>query len=78
MLFGKDEQEAKDLALDLIASLQGSLLLAASFRSPELLEQRLQRLHPQRQLRRWVGVIMSIMMMRARAHGNVTQGYPAP
>lgn len=43
-LLGKDEREAKDLALDLIALLQGSLLLAASFRSPELLEQRLQRL----------------------------------
>lgn len=41
---GKDEQEAKDLAVDLIASLQGALLLTNSFRTPELLERKLQRL----------------------------------
>jgi TetR/AcrR family transcriptional repressor of nem operon len=43
-LLGKDEEEAKDLALDLIASMQGTFLLANSFRSPELLEHELQRL----------------------------------
>ncbi|HKV59073.1 MAG TPA: TetR/AcrR family transcriptional regulator [Ktedonobacteraceae bacterium] len=43
-LLGKDKQEAQDLALDFITSLQGSLLLAASFRSLEMLENRLQRL----------------------------------
>lgn len=42
-LLGKDEQEAKDLALDLISSLQGTFLLTNSFRSPELLERKLQR-----------------------------------
>ena len=40
----KDEQEAKDLAIDLISSLQGTYVLTASFRSPELLERKLQRL----------------------------------
>ena len=43
-LLGKGEQEAKDFALDLISSLQGTFLLTNSFRSPELLERRLQRL----------------------------------
>lgn len=43
-LLGKDEQEARDFALDLISSLQGTFLLTNSFRSPELLERRLQRL----------------------------------
>ena len=43
-LLGKHEEEAKDCALDLIASLQGTFLLANSFRSPELLERKLQRL----------------------------------
>ena len=43
-LLGKDEQEAKDCALDLISSLQGTYLLTNSFRSPELLERKLQRL----------------------------------
>lgn len=43
-LLGKDEQEAKDCALDLISSLQGTFLLTNSFRSPELLERKLQRL----------------------------------
>jgi TetR/AcrR family transcriptional regulator, transcriptional repressor for nem operon len=43
-LLGNDEQEAKDSALDLIASLQGTFLLSNSFRSPELLERKLQRL----------------------------------
>lgn len=43
-LLGKEEQEAKDCALDLISSLQGAFLLTNSFRSPELLERKLQRL----------------------------------
>jgi len=43
-LLGKDEEEAKDFALDLIASLQGTFVLTSSFRSPELLERKLQRL----------------------------------
>jgi len=43
-LLGKDEQEARDLAVDLISSLQGTYLLTNSFRSPELLERKLQRL----------------------------------
>jgi len=43
-LLGKQEEEAKDFALDLISSLQGTLLLTNSFRSPELLERKLQRL----------------------------------
>jgi len=43
-LQGSDEQEAKDLAIDLISSLQGTYVLTASFRSPELLERKLQRL----------------------------------
>jgi TetR/AcrR family transcriptional regulator, transcriptional repressor for nem operon len=43
-LLGKDEQEARDCALDLISSLQGTFLLTNSFRSPELLERQLQRL----------------------------------
>ncbi len=41
---GKNEQEANDLAVDLISSLQGIYLLTNSFRSPELLERKLQRL----------------------------------
>jgi len=41
---GKDEQEAEDLAIDLIAWLQGTFLLSASFRSPQLLERKLQRM----------------------------------
>mgnify|MGYP001369289069 CR=1 FL=1 len=43
-LLGKDEQEAKDGALDLISSLQGTFLLTNSFHSGELLERKLQRL----------------------------------
>ncbi len=43
-LLGKDEEEAKDFAIDLISSLQGTFLLTNSFRSPELLERKLQRL----------------------------------
>jgi AcrR family transcriptional regulator len=43
-LLGKDEEEARDLAMDLIASLQGTFVLTSSFRSPELLERKLQRL----------------------------------
>ena len=41
---GRDEQEAKDLAIDLISSLQGTFVLTATFRNPELLERKLQRL----------------------------------
>jgi TetR/AcrR family transcriptional repressor of nem operon len=41
---GKDEREAKDLAFDMIAWFQGSILLSASFRSPALLERKLQRM----------------------------------
>lgn len=43
-LLGKDEEEAQDLALDLISSLQGTFLLTNSFHSPELLERKLKRL----------------------------------
>jgi TetR/AcrR family transcriptional regulator, transcriptional repressor for nem operon len=43
-LLGKNEEEAKDLVIDLISSLQGTFVLANSFRSPELLERKLQRL----------------------------------
>jgi len=43
-LLGKDEQEANDLAVDLISSLQGTFLLANNARSPELLDRKLQRL----------------------------------
>jgi len=43
-LLGKNEEEAKDFAMDLISSLQGTFLLTNSFRSPELLERKLQRL----------------------------------
>jgi TetR/AcrR family transcriptional regulator, transcriptional repressor for nem operon len=43
-LLGTDADEAKDLALDFIASWQGTLLLSASFRSAELLDRRLRRL----------------------------------
>lgn len=41
---GTNADEAKELALDFIASLQGALLLSASLRSAELLDQRLRRL----------------------------------
>ncbi|BCL79255.1 TetR family transcriptional regulator [Ktedonobacteria bacterium brp13] len=41
---GLDEQEAKDCAFDLISSLQGAFLLTNSFRSPTMLERKLQRL----------------------------------
>jgi len=41
---GKDEQEAKDLAIDLITWLQGALLLSASSRSPQLLDRKLLRM----------------------------------
>jgi TetR/AcrR family transcriptional regulator, transcriptional repressor for nem operon len=44
LLLGKAEQEARDLAIDLISSLQGTYVLTASFRSPEILERKLQRL----------------------------------
>ncbi len=41
---GKDATAARELAVDLIASLQGAFLLAYSFRSPALLERQLERL----------------------------------
>ena len=44
LLLGKTEPEARDLAVDLISSLQGTYVLTASFRSPALLERKLQRL----------------------------------
>ncbi len=44
-LMGKDATEARELAVDLIASLQGAFVLAFSFRSPALLERQLERLH---------------------------------
>jgi TetR/AcrR family transcriptional repressor of nem operon len=43
-LLGKDEQEASELAVDFIASLQGTFLLSSCFRAPDLLERKLQRL----------------------------------
>src|SRR6266498_4519821 len=43
-LLGTGADEAKELALDFIASLQGTLLLSASFRSAGLLDYRLRRL----------------------------------
>jgi len=43
-LLGSNADEAKDLALDFIGSLQGTLLLSASFHSAELLDHRLRRL----------------------------------
>ena len=43
-LLGTNADEAKELALDFIALLQGALLLSATFRSAELLNQRLRRL----------------------------------
>ena len=43
-LLGKDEEEAKDFAIDLISSLQGTFVLTSGFRSPELLKRKLQRL----------------------------------
>ncbi len=41
---GKDEQEAKASSIDIITSLQVTFILANSFHSSELLEQKLQRL----------------------------------
>ena len=43
-LLGKGQQEAEDLALSLIASLQGAFLLSSSMRSPDVLERQLQHL----------------------------------
>jgi hypothetical protein len=43
-VIGKTEPVTRDLAIDLISSLQGTYVLTASFRSPELLERKLQRL----------------------------------
>lgn len=41
---GKDAPEARELAIDLVSSLQGTFVLANCFRSPDLLEHKLQRL----------------------------------
>lgn len=43
-LMGQDDTAARELATDLIASLQGAFLLAYSSRSPALLERQLDRL----------------------------------
>jgi TetR/AcrR family transcriptional regulator, transcriptional repressor for nem operon len=43
-LLGKDPTEAHDLAVDLVASLQGAFLLGCSLRSPALLDRQLDRL----------------------------------
>jgi len=43
-LLGKDTQEASDLALDFITSLQGAFLLSSCFRASALLERKLQRM----------------------------------
>src|SRR5215469_7579704 len=42
---GKEPTEAHDLAVSLVASLQGAFLLSCSFRSPALLDRQLERLH---------------------------------
>jgi AcrR family transcriptional regulator len=42
---GKESTEAHDLAVSLVASLQGAFLLGCSFRSPALLDRQLDRLH---------------------------------
>jgi TetR/AcrR family transcriptional repressor of nem operon len=44
MQLGRDKQEAGDLAVDLISWLQGTFVLTATFRAPELLERKLHRL----------------------------------
>lgn len=41
---GKDKQEAKDLAFDMISWFQGSILLSAGFRSSQLLDRKLERM----------------------------------
>ena len=41
---GKDEQEASDLALDFIMSLQGAFLISSCFRAPDMLARKLQRM----------------------------------
>lgn len=43
-LLGKGSAEARELAVDLIASLQGAFLLSCSLRSPALLDRRIDRL----------------------------------
>jgi TetR/AcrR family transcriptional repressor of nem operon len=43
-LLGQDDETAKDYAIDLISSLQGTFLLTNSLHSTELLERKLQRL----------------------------------
>jgi AcrR family transcriptional regulator len=42
---GKEPTEARDLAVSLVAALQGAFLLSCSFRSPALLDRQLERLH---------------------------------
>ena len=44
-LLGKESSEAHDLAVDLVASLQGAFLLSCSLRSLALLDRQLDRLH---------------------------------
>jgi TetR/AcrR family transcriptional regulator, transcriptional repressor for nem operon len=44
-LLGKESTEAHSLAVDLVAALQGILLLSCSLRSPALLDRQLDRLH---------------------------------
>src|SRR5262249_42625595 len=43
-LLGKEPTEANDLAVSLVAALQGTFLLSCSFRSPELLDHQIDRL----------------------------------
>jgi AcrR family transcriptional regulator len=42
---GKEPTEARELAVSLVAALQGAFLLSCSFRSPALLDRQVQRLH---------------------------------
>jgi TetR/AcrR family transcriptional regulator, transcriptional repressor for nem operon len=44
-LVGKEPTEAYDLAVDLVAALQGAFLLSCSLRSPALLDRQLDHLH---------------------------------
>ena len=44
-LLGKESTEAHDLAVDLVAALQGTFLLSCSLRSPALLDRQHDRLH---------------------------------
>lgn len=44
-LLGKEPSEAQNLAVDLVAALQGAFLISCSLRSPALLDHQLDRLH---------------------------------